>query len=126
MDVRLSRHFLLSEFSCKCGNCQTTVEDVDMYLVQQLQRLRDSFGLPIKIASGYRCPEHNKAIGGAKNSQHMQGKAVDISTANLPATERYRLIQLIFRVGAFRGIGIGGGKLHVDVRRTDSPVMWYY
>jgi uncharacterized protein YcbK (DUF882 family) len=85
-----------------------------MYLVQRLQRLRDDFKLPIQITSGYRCPEHNAAIGGSKASQHMQGKAVDISTKNLSAHDRYRLIQLIFKIGTFTGVGIGDGKIHVD------------
>lgn len=47
-----------------------------------LQPLRDAIGGPIKISSGYRCPRLNKAIGGAKNSQHMAGEAADIQGLN--------------------------------------------
>lgn len=43
-----------------------------------LQPLRDAYGKPIIVTSGYRSPELNKAIGGAKNSQHMRGQAADI------------------------------------------------
>jgi zinc D-Ala-D-Ala carboxypeptidase len=43
-----------------------------------LQPLRDALGTPLKINSGYRCPSLNKAIKGAKNSQHMSGQAADI------------------------------------------------
>jgi zinc D-Ala-D-Ala carboxypeptidase len=42
-----------------------------------LQPLRDWYGKPITITSGYRSPELNKAIKGAKNSDHMRGQAVD-------------------------------------------------
>jgi len=124
-NMRLSRNFTLDELACKCGKCDTTVEEINSNLVYQLQKLRDSFGLPIKIASGYRCPEHNKAIGGAPNSQHMRGTAVDICTRHLRGEQRYQLIQLIFRLSTFNGVGIGGGRLHVDVR-AGTPVMWFY
>ena len=43
-----------------------------------LQRLRDAMGESIKIGSGYRCPQLNKAVGGVSNSQHMKGEAADL------------------------------------------------
>jgi hypothetical protein len=42
------------------------------------QPLRDGLGVPIYVSSGYRCPELNRAIGGAKRSQHMEGRALDL------------------------------------------------
>ena len=42
------------------------------------QPLRDSFGCPIYVSSGYRSPELNAAIGGSKRSQHMEGRALDL------------------------------------------------
>lgn len=123
--MRLSRNFTLQELSCKCGRCETNPEDISQNLVYQLQKLRDHLGLPIKIASGYRCPAHNKAIGGAKRSQHILGKAVDIDISNLSVGAQYRLIQLIFGLGVFKGIGIGKGKLHIDVR-SGEPTIWFY
>ena len=47
--------------------------------VKLLQPLRDAYGKPITINSGYRCPELNKAVGGVPNSQHVLGMASDIS-----------------------------------------------
>jgi zinc D-Ala-D-Ala carboxypeptidase len=47
-----------------------------------LQPLRDAIGGPIKVSSGYRTPRLNRAIGGAKNSQHMVGEAADIQGLN--------------------------------------------
>ena len=44
-----------------------------------LQPLRDAYGKPMTINSGYRCPELNKAVGGVPNSQHVLGMASDIS-----------------------------------------------
>lgn len=47
-----------------------------------LDPLRIKYGQPIIVGSGYRCPLLNKAVGGAKNSQHVKGQAADIYCAN--------------------------------------------
>ena len=49
-------------------------------LMEQLDKIRDKWGRPIYVNSGYRCPELNKAVGGVKTSQHQLGVAVDITT----------------------------------------------
>lgn len=43
-----------------------------------LQPLREAVGSPIQITSGFRSPKVNKAVGGAKNSDHLKGKAADV------------------------------------------------
>ena len=43
-----------------------------------LEPLRVAMGEPIKIGSGFRCQQLNKAVGGVTNSQHMKGQAADI------------------------------------------------
>lgn len=86
-DIRLTPHFMLSEFVKSStasaqkidntpskevmGNLKTLCEQV-------LEPLRQHFGVPIEINSGYRCPALNRAVGGAVNSQHMTGEAADI------------------------------------------------
>ena len=42
-------------------------------LLEALQIIRDNLGKPIKITSGYRCPELNKLVGGVSNSSHTKG-----------------------------------------------------
>ena len=90
------------------------------YIALQLQKIRDMLGKPIIITSGWRSVEHNKAIGGAKNSQHLYGKAADCHFLReglvLP-----RVADMAERVG-FRGIGIYRTFLHLDVR--DKPARW--
>lgn len=54
------------------------VESLRLLAEHVLQPLRDAVGSPIRVNSGYRCPSLNKAIGGAKTSQHMSGQAADI------------------------------------------------
>lgn len=46
------------------------------------QKIRDHFGIPIHISSGYRSKELNKAIGGSQTSQHSKGQAMDIDMDN--------------------------------------------
>ena len=48
-----------------------------------LQPLRDAWGRPIKVTSGYRCPNLNKAVGGVANSAHQYGYAVDVQPQSM-------------------------------------------
>ncbi|MDE5955525.1 MAG: peptidase M15 [Bacteroidales bacterium] len=63
-------------------------------VVNVLQPLRDRCGTPLKINSGFRCPELNKAVGGAPASQHLIGEAADIAFA-----EPYRLALMVLELG---------------------------
>ena len=47
-----------------------------------LDPLREAWGKPIIVTSGYRCPRLNKAVGGATKSQHLTGHAADITTGD--------------------------------------------
>jgi uncharacterized protein YcbK (DUF882 family) len=73
--ARVAPNFTAKEFACPCCG----VRKVDGRLLYKLELLRVKLGnKPIKITSGYRCPKHNKEVGGAKHSQHMNGTAADI------------------------------------------------
>ncbi len=83
--MKLSKNFTLAEL---CAT-STGVENIPTeeviknltYLVEGvLQPLRDVYGKPITVNSGYRCEALNKRVGGARTSQHMTGQAVDITT----------------------------------------------
>ena len=54
------------------------IENLKKVAEHIFQPLRDGLGVPIYVSSGYRCPELNRAIGGAKRSQHMEGRALDL------------------------------------------------
>ena len=51
------------------------------YTLSRLEEIRQVYGKPIIITSGYRCQELNKAIGGKPNSQHLKAEAVDLKWA---------------------------------------------
>ena len=60
-----------------------------------LDPLRARWGAPIVVSSGYRCPKLNKIVGGAANSQHTTGEAVDIHTLSDKPEDNRKLFNLI-------------------------------
>lgn len=58
----------------------TTIERMNALMEECLDKVREMWGKPIGVNSGYRSYELNKAVGGAKNSQHLRGEAADITT----------------------------------------------
>lgn len=60
-----------------------------------LDPLRELYGKPIVVNSGYRCPKLNKAVGGARNSQHLIGQASDIRTVSNTKESNKQLFNLI-------------------------------
>lgn len=69
-------NFKISEFRCPC--CKDGDKVIKPDLLEALQKLRDLFQKPMRISSGYRCPEHNKTVSGASCSAHLTGHAADI------------------------------------------------
>ena len=66
---------------------------------QVLQKVRDHFGKPVTVNSGYRSPELNKAIGGSTTSDHCKGMAADIE---IPGVSNYELADWIKENCEFR------------------------
>ena len=82
--------------------------------------LRRRLGKPIQILSAYRNPAYNRAIGGARNSQHTQFRALDL-TAKVPIPELARLAKQIRQEKIFTGgLGIYPGFIHLDSRPTNA------
>ena len=70
--MRLTKNFVLSEFVCPCG-CHHDGVPMDVGFMMKLQKVRDIYGKPMKINSGFRCAGHNLEIGGSPTSQHLLG-----------------------------------------------------
>ena len=64
-----------------------------------LDPLREAWGKPIVVTSGYRCPKLNRAVGGAARSQHCKGEAADIRTLSNRRWENRQLFDLIRKLG---------------------------
>lgn len=65
------------------------VDNLNKLVTYVLDPLREAWGGPINVTSGYRCPVLNKAVGGAKTSHHMQGMAADIRIYARDSEGRY-------------------------------------
>lgn len=108
----LSAHFSKEEMSCRhCG--QLPEGGISQALLNGLEELRSRLGKPINVTNSYRCPEHNAAVGGAYNSQHVLGTAADIWVDGMNVWDLYLACRQIFD-----GIGIyyGDQFVHVDMR----------
>lgn len=67
------------------------VSHLEEFCDNLLQPLRDAWGKPINVTSGYRCPELNKAVGGVKNSAHLVGYGADLVSENFSAFTKFVL-----------------------------------
>ena len=121
--AQISKNFQYKEFDCHGkGCCSTTI--IDEKLVEYVQRIRDHFGKPVTITSPYRCEVHNRRVGGATKSYHMQGKAADIVVQGVSSREVAKYAESI----GILGIGLyetsaDGYFTHIDTRTTKS--FWY-
>ena len=64
-----------------------------------LDPLREKWGAPIIVSSGYRCPALNRAVGGAQNSQHTKGEAADIKTVSDSREDNMKLLRCLLKSG---------------------------
>ena len=101
-------NFSPAEIACRgTGKLRLNADALD-----RLQALRNALGKPLIVNSAYRSPEHNKRVGGAKASKHLEGIAFDISMANHdPVT-----FIAAARKAGFKGIGTypRSNFVHID------------
>lgn len=124
---RLTKNFNQSEFDCRDGS----IMPVDVFeniteLAENLQVLRDFLDVPIKVNSGYRSPEYNALVNGAKKSQHLLGNAGDIVIGGLQPFQVADVIMELIGQGKMKqgGIGIYNTFCHYDIRGTAA--RWDY
>jgi zinc D-Ala-D-Ala carboxypeptidase len=120
--------FTEDELKCKgTGRCE-----MNEGFMNALVRLRKVYGKPMAVSSGFRDPSYNKQIGGADNSAHIYGKAVDIRVSGVDA---WRIVNLAMQ-GGFTGIGVkqkgpvNERFIHLDTMSHDDgsprPAIWSY
>ena len=86
--------------------------------LDKLQELRNRLRKPLILTSAYRSPEHNRRVGGAKNSNHMQGIAFDVRMDNHDPHE----FEAAARAVGFTGFGyyVKSGFMHIDIGPSRS------
>ena len=118
----LSPNFRVREFACRDGSDPVFI---DSALVDLLQRIRDHFGQPVTITSGYRTARHNAAVGGAAFSQHCYGRAADIRVQGIPVEQLAAYAETCLPgtggIGRYPPrAGRAVGWVHVDTRPAKS------
>lgn len=130
MNIGPSEHLTWKELACHDGTWYPAEwkNNRAIQLAEVFELIRSKCGnQPITILSAYRTPAYNaKVTGSAKNSQHCQGRALDLRPpAHLSLNEFYTVIRLLARSSAIRGIGKYKTFVHVDVRPGDHLALWY-
>ena len=102
-------NFSAAEIACR----RTGAIKINTEAMDKLQALRDRLGKPLIIRSAYRSPKHNRAVGGAPASKHMQGMALDIAMSN---HDPVAFAEAARAVG-FHGFGTypRSGFMHIDL-----------
>ena len=75
------------------------VKNLTALIEKVLDPLREAYGKPIIVTSGYRCERLNRAVGGAASSQHVKGEAADIRSVEDTPEENKKLFDLIVKLG---------------------------
>ncbi len=120
-DQHLTRDFRNGETRCRCRRHDCDAPPMTPGIMTKAQALRDIFGKPLLVTSGSRCALWNVAVGGAEDSQHLDGNALDLrpyDVADVPLLGR-----LAEKLGV-HGIGLGKVFIHID----DGPPnrRWTY
>ena len=117
-------NFEESEFVCKhTGECR-----MSPIFLEKLQKLRNAYGKPMVVTSGYRSPEHPLEADKTRPGPHTTGCAVDIGVHGQDA---YRLVKLALEHG-FTGIGVSQRMgqprfVHLDLLLEEPrPNIWSY
>lgn len=118
--TQLTNNFKISEFHCKGTSCGCTETLHDTALSSYLQLIRNHFGKPVYITSGYRCPTHNASVGGVSNSRHTQGKAADFYISGITPLEIAQFAESIGILGIGCYDSAHGNFVHIDTRTSKS------
>lgn len=123
-----SRYFSDAEIGCHGdGCCDGGAYKVSPLLLEKLDQMREMIGGPIELSCAYRCPVHNKEVGGVANSQHVEGTAADVIIPDYEHCHTAEQLAWYAQEVGFDGIGIYPtlGFVHMDVRDGGNSPGYY-
>ena len=92
-------------------------ENLRALVDEVLDPLREAYGRPIRVNSGYRCPRLNTLVGGTPNSQHMRGEAADIQPVVGNEADLPELARILIENGKFDQLILYPAFIHVSYRK---------
>nr|VFJ90875.1 MAG: Peptidase M15 [Candidatus Kentron sp. LFY] len=127
MSTWVSPYFSSAEMACShCGE-----DHMDSAFMNKLTQLREAYGAPMTISSGYRCEDHPIEAKKTRPGAHASGRAADIAVDRADALG---VLKIALESKMFTGVGIaqkGSGRfIHLDDLDEDSgfprPTIWSY
>lgn len=118
--MKLTKNFSKAEFESKDGAEMPNDVLLNIQkLANQLQVLRDYLNSSITVNSGYRSESHNNLISGSVNSQHLVGKASDITVKGYTPKQVQEAIEYLIKNGDMLqgGLGLYKNFVHYDIRK---------
>lgn len=117
---RFTKSFSVAELASKDGAPVPSEYYANARAVcKRAQKLRDLVGVPLIVRSGYRTPQHNRAVGGASHSRHLTASALDLSCYEWTAEQLAALYEGLIRLGVVPdgGLGVypGANFIHIDI-----------
>ena len=132
MTVDSSQFFARKELQCRCGQFCDSACPMNEDFMARLDVLRERFAKPLRVTSGYRCPQHNSNVSSTGASgPHTSGKAIDFGVSR---DDAHALLRIAMDMN-FSGIGIaqkGSGRfIHLDDLTAEEtknmrPWLWSY
>ncbi len=98
-----------------------------LVLARVFQRIRLEVGGPIRVNSAYRTREYNARVGGSRNSQHVEGRALDLAVPRKLTLDEFReiVLEVARRPSSLlRGVGVYPSFIHIDTRPSPRLVRW--
>ena len=92
-------------------------ENLRALVDEVLDPLREAYGKPIRVTSGYRCPKLNRLVGGSPNSQHTRGEAADIQPVVGNESDLDELARILIANGKFDQLILYPTFIHVSHKR---------
>ena len=119
-DSHASEHFKFRDFMCPCCR-KLPLSEIFYRHIEKLEEMRVALGFPLIVNSGYRCPDHNAAVGGTNNSWHKIF-ATDIRPEDHNELKLKRIVAYA-KANGWGGIGIYKTFCHLDTR--EDRTIWY-
>lgn len=104
-----------TDYTLQPAHSGVNIADLSRELQEAGRLASEYFGARLRITSGHRSPLYNRQVGGASDSHHIGGNAIDIDITGMDAATRGRLVDSLVRAG-FTGFGQYGTHLHADIR----------